>query len=217
MNDILYEDDLIYIINKNSNQICNGDNTIFGIDTEADKFHRMGMIHRLDSSVSGCLAWAKSNLSQLLFTREFARRKVTKRYLAYVYTDKNIDIRTIDEKLYHNKIKYKTSVNKNGKEAVTKITWVKEITQGIFKLKIEIITGITHQIRAHLSYIGCKIIGDMKYGFENNSFVIDVWYKKFNRICLHAEYLEIPTYKIKCKSEEPSCVKLLKYLLTTFK
>ena len=79
------------------------------------------------------------------------------------------------------------SVNIDGKEAITEYEVIKNFNS-YTKLKINLITGRTHQIRVHMSYLGYPLVGDQTYGINSNKISDqDSIIKNFPRQALHAQ------------------------------
>ncbi|MBE5821163.1 MAG: RluA family pseudouridine synthase [Clostridiales bacterium] len=174
---IVYEDDNIIVLNKPSG-ICVQSDTNNEVSLEAlltnyaDGKYIAKPCHRLDRNTCGLVIFAKNNiaLEELLYC--FKERLIDKYYLCKVYgilkeknkllkhylfkdSQKNI-VNISDKKLKgYEEIQTKYLVKSENKAENTSI------------LEVELLTGKTHQIRAHLAYIGFPIIGDGKYGNGN--------------------------------------------------
>lgn len=204
---VLYEDDDVLIINKPAGICVHPDETHkSGTIANAALFHckkslsgiggvlRPGIVHRLDKDTSGILLIAKNDQAHRHFAKEMAERRAKKEYRTLVFgrmkhTEGSIDSPIArDEK---DRKKMAVSNASHAKPALTHFT-----LQDIFSdpltslLKVQIVTGRTHQIRVHFSSIGFPVVGDETYGNEslNKEF-----FKNFHlkRIFLHAEHLEI--------------------------
>ncbi|MDD4816521.1 MAG: RluA family pseudouridine synthase [Victivallaceae bacterium] len=181
--EILYEDACMLVINKPAGLVVhpaagNPDgtlvNAVLGRYPEMlDEFEgtggRPGIVHRLDKDTSGCLIVAKTPQAQFALSGFFADRKVSKTYLAVtagVPRQSSGRIQTLIGRHPVNRQKMAV-VDRNGKEAIT--LYDVERT-GLYEdlpvalLKVNILTGRTHQIRVHLSYIETPVLGDHLYG-----------------------------------------------------
>ena len=85
-----------------------------------------------------------------------------------------------------------------GKESITNFE-VLSLSKNYSKLRCELITGRTHQIRVHVSQEGYPIVGDSKYGCR----AIKNEQKKIKKFYLHSHVLKIPDLGVSFKVEEP--------------
>ena len=152
--------------------------------------------HRLDRNTSGLVIFAK-NIESLHILEELFKTKeeINKEYLTLVcgklYGENKIEAPLFkDEK--NNMVKVK-SVSEGGKYALTYYK-VLETFENCTLLNVKIVTGRTHQIRVHLSYINHPVLGDSKYGnFSMNKIFLEKYH--YQNQFLHA-------YKIEFKNIE---------------
>ncbi len=179
---ILYEDDDLIAINKPAGLTVhpgagNPDKTLLNalvsyyekqnIDLPAQ---RCGIVHRLDKDTSGVLLVAKNDMSHASLQRQFAERKTKKEYRALVYLPErgSRELREHDEgvisaPLARSKInRLKMAVNEEGKEAITAWKIIERLHHAAL-ISIDLKTGRTHQIRAHMESIKSGVIGDPLY------------------------------------------------------
>ena len=140
------------------------------IEQVGEQRYRGGIIHRLDKDVSGVMVVVKTNDAFNHLKNQFKNREVKKEYLAMVYGKIEKSSGEIDLPIGRNKDgqfvahprsgsdKFDDS-DKLAKTLYTVIEYVKDFTL----LKVQILTGRTHQIRAHFSAIGHPILGDQIY------------------------------------------------------
>lgn len=178
----IYQDDNIAIVNKPS-----------GIEIEGQdglgKILNLIPVHRLDRNTTGLIIFAKNEMAERQITDAIKNHKITKKYLAQVvgstsfknylmkaYLQKNSKESFV--KIFNNKVK-------NSLEIQTIFNTIKSSPSSSL-VECELITGRTHQIRATLSYLGHPIIGDGKYGKNEDN-------KKFkqNRQMLHCYYIKL--------------------------
>ena len=188
--DILYLDDNVIVINKPAGILTHAKGAESDEFTVADFFkrystyaldtNRAGIVHRLDRDTSGVIIGARNNETANLLKKQFAKRLTKKTYIAITTSIPKLEKARIDLPIARNPKKPATfKVSSNGKVAITDYKVLK--TNKNYAL-IELMpkTGRTHQLRVHLNYINCPILGDKVYGA-----------KKADRMYLHAEKLEI--------------------------
>jgi 23S rRNA pseudouridine1911/1915/1917 synthase len=180
--DILYEDEHIIAINKDSGIICHPAHaTQTGTIANAVAFHatqlshgqdpfRPGIVHRLDKNTTGVMLIAKADEAHWRLALQFERRTIQKTYLAVVNGEMNLDGDTIDVPIGVHPVvreKFSVMIGENrinvAKKAVTNYE-VAERFRGYTLVKLSPKTGRTHQLRVHMSYIGHPILGDRMYG-----------------------------------------------------
>lgn len=126
---------------------------------------RPGIVHRLDKDTSGLLVVAKTEPALRSLAEQFKSRQVVKEYLALVFGTPEPprgEIRTLIGRSTSDRKRMSATVA-SGRCAVTQYETVNS-TPAASALKIQILTGRTHQIRVHMNHIGCPIIGDAVYG-----------------------------------------------------
>lgn len=140
-------------------------NENFDFDKEDKMNDRPGIVHRIDKDTQGLLAVAMNEESQLLLQNEIQDREFHRYYLALVWgnvKDKRFKIDAPLTRPNHTEKRAKVDVH-NGREAITHCVLL-GTTGKVSLLKCILETGRTHQIRAHLAYIGYPIVGDPLYG-----------------------------------------------------
>lgn len=188
-NSIIYEDDNILAINKPYDLSVQGgtniDVSIADIISTINKNEHksLKLVHRIDKTTTGILLIAKNLESANELTKLFKNKnKITKYYLALCSGKFGNDSDTINiplTKENNSDIVFKDE--KNGKEAITKYNVLKYSNKyDISFVKLQILTGRTHQIRVHLKEIGHPILGDYKYNKFKNNFISS------NRLQLHS-------------------------------
>ena len=192
--DIIYEDDNILIINKpvgllvvedeneKSNTLTNfvqsylftkGEFKNNGLD------FRPSPVHRLDRNTSGVCIYAKNLFSSQQLIEMFkSRTNIDKFYLALVLGKPQKNEGCIDAPLIKDPKTKIVKVARMERGSLSAKTEYKVICSNseLSLLKVHLLTGRTHQIRVHLAYINCPIVGDAKYGdFSFNK----EFYKKY--------------------------------------
>jgi 23S rRNA pseudouridine1911/1915/1917 synthase len=147
---------------------------------------RPGIVHRLDKDTSGIILIAKNERSHYWLQEQFRSRQVEKTYIALVDgkppSSKGRIEAPIGRNTTHRKLMAVVPIEK-GREAVSEYYLQKDYPQHSL-LEIHPLTGRTHQIRVHLAYIGCPVVGDKVYGKKKPSINIP-------RHFLHARKIEI--------------------------
>ncbi|MEE9213059.1 MAG: RluA family pseudouridine synthase [Phycisphaeraceae bacterium] len=145
--------------------------TIDGLSGVGADECRPGIVHRLDKNTTGVIVVAKNDQAHWHIARQFEDRQTIKAYLAVVHgcpDPPDAVGGVIDEPIgKHPTIREAFAVRHDhqGKQSVT-LYRVRERYNGYTLLELELKTGRTHQIRVHLSYIGCPVVGDIIYGGE---------------------------------------------------
>ncbi|QJC35571.1 RluA family pseudouridine synthase [Enterobacteriaceae endosymbiont of Donacia sparganii] len=191
---IIFQDKYILAINKPSGIAVHGGSGInYGIIENFrflfKKNNFLELVHRIDKETSGVLLIAKKRSILKILQKQLREKQVIKEYLALVkgnfFEKKYIHIKNFLFKNFLNK-KIKVIIDDNkGKYSETKFRIIKNY-KNMMLIKIKPLTGRTHQIRVHMSYLNYPIINDNRYG--NDIFNIK-FKKKFNldRLFLHAK------------------------------
>ncbi|QJC33575.1 RluA family pseudouridine synthase [Enterobacteriaceae endosymbiont of Donacia provostii] len=193
---ILFEDKYILAINKPSGIAVHGGSGINNGIIENYRFlfkknFFLELIHRIDKETSGVLLMAKKRSVLKILQKQLREKKMKKEYIALVkgncLNKKYIYIKNFLLKNFLNK-KIKVKIDKKGKLSETKFKVIKNY-KNFMLTKIKPITGRTHQIRVHMSYLNYPIINDERYGNNN----INLKFKKkfhINRLFLHAKKIK---------------------------
>ena len=175
---VVYEDNHIIIVNKQSGEIVQGDKTgdtpLSDIVKQyiKDKYNKpgnvfLGVVHRLDRPVSGLVVFAKTSKALSRLNDMFRTGDVHKTYWAVV---KRRDIAmegTLTDWLTRNERQNKSYAHNRevpgAKKAVLSYK-VRSVSDNYMLLEVTLLTGRHHQIRCQLAHMGCPIKGDLKYG-----------------------------------------------------
>ncbi|HCC05902.1 TPA: hypothetical protein DEP94_00865 [Candidatus Nomurabacteria bacterium] len=139
-----------------------------------------GIVHKLDRETSGVIVVAKTKEVFDELKEQFTNHSIKKTYIAVVEGNVKEDNFVIDAPLGRNKKDYKQQVNPSNprgelRSAITEVEIIKR-NDNTTLVKLIPKTGRTHQLRAHMTYIGHPIVGDIAYGSKIKS----------ERIMLHA-------------------------------
>ncbi len=129
---------------------------------------RMGIVHRLDKETSGLLVTARNLDALQNLMQQFQERTVEKIYLALLERPPKTLTGVIDAPIGRDlKQRKRMGVRNDGKPAVTEFEVIdSNFRDGRTLVKIHLMTGRTHQIRVHMAFIGCPVVGDTVYGFR---------------------------------------------------
>lgn len=138
-------------------------------------------VHRLDRVVSGLMVLARTNKSAAELSRQIREGEFQKEYLAVVHGVPKEPKGTLQDLLLRNKAEKKTYVvTQHGKDVQEAILNYELLSQSsrISKVRIELVTGRTHQIRAQFSGRGMPLVGDRKYSLFEDDCEIALWSHK---------------------------------------
>ena len=125
---------------------------------------RPGIVHRLDKETSGLIAVAKTDEAQAVLMRQFGDRSIEKEYLAMVRGEAPSARGRVEAPIGRDpRDRQRMAVVAGGRESITEYEQLAS-GGGYALLALRPLTGRTHQIRAHLAYLGLPIAGDMRYG-----------------------------------------------------
>ena len=125
---------------------------------------RPGIVHRLDKDTSGLLVVAKTDEAQAALMRQFAERTIEKEYLALVRGEPPSPRGRVEAPIGRDpRDRQRMAVTSGGRDSATEYEAI-ATDGGYALLALRPLTGRTHQIRAHLTYLGLPIAGDLRYG-----------------------------------------------------
>jgi len=200
---IVYEDNMIIVINKPSGIEVTGDNSLCTILVN-EYGSNIYPCHRLDRNTSGLVLFAKTEEALSILLEKFKNEEIQKHYICHVYgipkDKKNILTAYLFKDAKKSMVYISDNPKKGYRKIVTEYKVLEEFKDNTCILDINLHTGRTHQIRAHLAHIGYPIIGDGKYG--NNEIN-----KKF-----HFKTQKLCSYKMKfCFKQDSSILNYLNY------
>jgi 23S rRNA pseudouridine1911/1915/1917 synthase len=196
--DIVYEDDNVVVVDKSAGMVVHpsaghsSGTLIHAVLAHAPEIEgvggvqRPGMVHRLDKNTSGVIILAKNDPSHQWLQDQFRLRQVKKAYLLLVDgqppTAKGRVEAPIDRDPSRRKQMAVVPIGK-GRNATTEYYTLKNFPNHTY-IEAHPLTGRTHQIRVHMAFLKCPIVGDTLYGHKHSSYPIQ-------RHFLHATRLDI--------------------------
>lgn len=180
---VIYEDNHIIIVNKESGEIVQGDKTGDQPLSETVKQYIktthnkpgnvfLGVVHRLDRPVSGVVVFAKTSKALARLNDMFREGQVHKTYWAIVQGKPGSEADTLTGWITRNEKQNKSYIHprevRGSKQAVLKYRLL-ACTDRYSLLEVQLLTGRHHQIRCQLSAMGCPIKGDLKYGAKRSN------------------------------------------------
>lgn len=189
---VLYEDEYILVVDKPAGISMHeasgikshtlADELFFYLKFKRGLSFTPAFVNRLDKDTSGIVLAGKTFEALRKLSEMLAKGEIKKNYLLLV-KGKPEKSGVVRKKLLRSKMHHeiKVRVDEGGKEAVTKYNVVKYLDECAL-VEAEILTGRTHQIRVHMSYVGHPVIGDESYGDEELN-------KKFRKFGLRRQFL----------------------------
>ncbi len=219
--DILFENDDLIVVNKPAGMVVHPAlghasgtlvQAVLGYAPEIEGvggIKRPGLVHRLDQNTSGVIMLAKNDRAHQFLQSQFQARSVDKQYLALVdgrppTPQGRVEVAIGRDSKFRQRMA--PALERDGKEAISEY-----FTQEVFPehtlIKVSILTGRTHQIRVHMAFLGCPVVGDTVYGRKKPSIEIQ-------RQFLHAFQLSIliPGEEAKRTFEAPLASELFEVL-----
>ena len=135
-------------------------------------------VHRLDQAVGGVMVYAKTAKEAARLTQAMGEGGMQKTYLAVLTGCPAEKSGTLEDLLFHDRVKNKTYVVRRLRGGVKKAVLRYEIlaeAEGLSLAQIRLQTGRTHQIRVQFASRGFPLLGDGKYGSRDNRCTCALW------------------------------------------
>lgn len=211
---IIYEDDDLLVVNKEAGMVVhpaynNWEGTLVNalvhhfqnLPTMPDNEGRPGLVHRIDKDTSGLLVVAKSEVAMQGLAKQFFDHSIERTYYALVWGEPEPQKGTIEvnlgRSLKDRRITAAFPEDDMGRHAVTHFTTLKNLRY-VSLVQCNLETGRTHQIRAHMKYLGHPLFNDATYGgdkvvkgtrFTKYKSFVENCFKVIPRQALHAKSL----------------------------
>lgn len=190
--EVVYDDQDLAVINKQAGLVVHpapGNQSHTLVNALLYRFKKLsdidpqrpGIVHRLDKETSGLMVAAKNNEAHLALREQFSTHSVRRTYVAIVRGEVAFDEDVVEIPIQRHPLRRKSmsvGFGPGSRYARTLYRTLKR-TKCFSLLELVPFTGRTHQIRVHLAFLGHPILGDEKYGKNN----------EFPRLALHAKSL----------------------------
>ncbi|WP_215224295.1 RluA family pseudouridine synthase [Echinicola shivajiensis] len=212
--DIIYEDDHLLVVNKPAGMVvhpAHGNWTGTLVNGLVYYFNQLpelpgntgrpGLVHRIDKDTSGLLVIAKSEKVMTDLAKQFFNHSIERTYIALVWGEPETDEGTVNahvgRSVKDRKVMSTYPDGESGKHAITHWKVLKRLRY-VSLLQCNLETGRTHQIRAHMKYLGHPLFNDQMYGgdkirkgtqFSKYKAFIQNCFKELPRQALHAKSL----------------------------
>ena len=205
--EVIFENEDFIVINKSSGVLSIPDRFDAGkanlYDLLSSLYATLYVVHRIDRDTSGLILFARNETAHKELSNLFESRSIEKEYLAICHSAPDIEEGMIDMPIAHSTRQAGLmTIHPKGKPAKTLYKLVSQ-WKDFSLIRAKPITGRTHQIRVHLSYLQCPIIGDRAYGGKESVSISDLKTRKLkvnyeeptaliSRVALHASKLSFP-------------------------
>ncbi len=196
--DIVFENEDMLVINKSHGMVVHPsaghdeDTLVHAVLAHVPNLEgvggekRPGIVHRLDKNTSGIILVAKNERSHRWLQDQFRTRAVEKTYFALVDGIPPTPNGRVEAPIGRDPVNRKQMAVMppgKGREAVTEYFTVQSFQRHTL-LRVNLLTGRTHQIRLHMAFLKCPVVGDTIYGYRHPSLPIE-------RHFLHAARISI--------------------------
>lgn len=192
----LFENDHLIIIDKPAGLAVHaGSGVDYGVIDAIRLLHQdsdVELVHRLDRDTSGCLLLTKTRPALLWLQQAIRENRLGKHYCAVVggrWPQELTEIAAPLRKFYLPNGERRMRIEEGGKPALSRVR-LQQAAKLYSVIRVELVTGRTHQIRVHCQAAGHAIAGDDKYGDDDFNRVMRR--RKIRRLMLHAASLDLP-------------------------
>ena len=156
----VYQDENVLVVNKGDNIEVQGAGGL-------EEMTKTIAVHRLDRNTTGLVILAKTQEAEIALKNAFKNHTIQKKYVCEVYGKPNFSGEEKTAYLVKDKTRSEVKIFSNFVQGAVKISArfkTVKVGEQTSLVEVDLLTGRTHQIRAHLAYMGFPIIGDGKYG-----------------------------------------------------
>ena len=183
--EMVFKDDNVLIVNKRAGIEVVSVNERDLLSVIKTDFPTAIAVHRLDRNTEGLVIFALNSVAEKELNSAFKTRKgITKKYALLVHG--RVDVTKIKRTVYLKKVDnlskvWISEVKTSGYEPIITEFDIIEYRGDKTLMQANLVTGKTHQIRAHIAYYGYPIVGDNKYGKDNEKTLhLTAYYLAFN-------------------------------------
>ncbi len=207
--DIVYEDENIILLNKPTGLLCHPDENYHfdsllarlqhylydkkEYDPKSENSFAPALANRIDRNTGGIVIAAKNSESLRILNQKIKDRELKKIYLCVVHgiLKKKQALLTdyLEKNEKQNRVYISSKPTPNSKTIKTKYKVLDEFNN-MSLVEIELLTGRTHQIRAHMAYIGHPLVGDGKYGTNKQNKNVSL---KWQALCSYKLQFDFET------------------------